>query len=48
MVPLLREAMILPITPDEALVVDITRGLESGTMIEQAHSILMKAAYGVG
>ena len=30
------EAMFLPRTPDEALVVDITRGLDSGRMIEQA------------
>jgi hypothetical protein len=54
------EAMILPLTSDEALnktrpqsknealVVDLARGLDSGSMIEQAYSILMKAAYGVG
>jgi len=42
------EATFLPLTPDEALVVDVARGLDSGSMIEQAHRILMKAAYGVG
>ena len=42
------ETMILPRTPDEALVVDVARGLDSGSMIEQAHSILIKATYGVG
>ena len=42
------EAMILPRTPDEALVVDITRGLDSGRMIEQAHRVLMHVAYSVG
>jgi len=40
--------MILPVTSDEALVVDVARGLDSGTMTAQAHNILMKAAYGVG
>ena len=30
------ETMILPCTPDEALVVDVASGLDSGTMIEQA------------
>jgi len=34
------KAMILPHTPDEALVVDVARGLYSGSMIEKAHSIL--------
>jgi len=29
-------------------VVDVARGLDSCTMMEQAHSILMKAADGVG
>jgi hypothetical protein len=42
------EEVILPLTPDEALVVDVARGLDSGSMIEQAHSILIKATYGVG
>jgi hypothetical protein len=36
------EAMILPLTPDEALA-DVARGLDSGSMIEQAHRILMQA-----
>jgi hypothetical protein len=42
--------MIFPLTPDEALVVDVTgsaRGFDSSSMIEQANSILRKAA-GVG
>ena len=39
--------MVLPLTPDEALSVDVARGLDSGTMIEQVHCILVKAAYGV-
>ena len=30
------EAMILPPTPEEALVVDVAKGLDSGSMIEQA------------
>jgi hypothetical protein len=42
------ETMILPLTPDESLVVDVARGLDSGSMIEQAHRILMQALYGVG
>ena len=42
------EMMILPLTPDEALVVDVARGLDSGSMIEQAHRILMQTPYGVG
>ena len=32
--------IFLPLTPDEALVVDVARGLDSGSMIEQAHRIL--------
>ena len=42
------ETMILPRTPDESLVVDVTRGLDSGSMIEQAHRILMQVSYSVG
>jgi len=42
------ETMILPRTPDEALVVDVARGLDSGSMIEQAHCILMQVPYSVG
>ena len=42
------ETMILPRTPDESLVVDVTRGLDSGSMIEQAHRVFMQAAYRVG
>ena len=34
--------MILPLSPHEALVVDVARGLDSGSMIEQAHNILMQ------
>jgi len=41
--------MILPRTPDEALVVDVAlRGLDSGSMIEQAYRILMQVPYSVG
>ena len=40
--------MILPRTPDESLVVDVARGLDSGSMIEQTHRILMHVAYSVG
>jgi hypothetical protein len=39
--------MILPLTPYVALVVDVARGLDNGSMIEQAHCILMQAPYGV-
>jgi hypothetical protein len=42
------ETMILPLTPDEALVVDVARGLGSGSMIEQAHRILMQVPCCVG
>ena len=41
------ETMILPRTPDESLVVDVARGLDSGSMIEQAHRILMQVSYSV-
>jgi hypothetical protein len=30
------------------LVVDVARGLDSGSMIEQAHHILMQVSYSVG
>jgi len=42
------ETMILPRTPDESLVVDVARGLDSGSMIEQAHRVLMHVSYSVG
>jgi hypothetical protein len=42
------KTMILPRTPDESLVVDVARGLDSGSMIEQAHRILMQVFYSVG
>ena len=42
------ETMILPRTPDESLVVDVARGLDSGSMIEQAHRILMHVTYSFG
>jgi len=42
------ETMILPRTPDESLVVDVARGLDSGSMIEQAHSVLMHVSYSHG
>jgi len=40
--------MIPRLSPDEAPVVDVARGLDNGTMTEQAHSVLVEAAYGVG
>jgi hypothetical protein len=33
------EAAVLPPTPDEALVVDVARGMDGGSMIEQAHML---------
>jgi len=42
------ETMILPRTPDEALVVDVARGLDRDSMKEQAHRILMQVPYSVG
>ena len=42
------EAVILPRTPDEPLVVDVARGLDSGSMIEQTHRIRMQVSYSVG
>jgi hypothetical protein len=33
------ETMILPLKPDEALVGDVARGLDSGSVIEQAHQV---------
>ena len=42
------KTMILPSTPDESLVVDVARSLDSGSMIEQAHRILMQVSYSVG
>jgi len=39
------KTMILPSTPDESLVVDVARSLDSGSMIEQAHRILMQVPY---
>jgi hypothetical protein len=42
------ETMILPRTPDETLVVHVARGLDSGSMIEQAQRILMQEPYSVG
>ena len=39
------ETVILPRTPDEALVVDVARGPDSGSMIEQTHRILMQVSY---
>ena len=42
------EPVILPRTPDEPLVVDVARGLDRGSMIEQAHRVLMHVAYSVG
>jgi hypothetical protein len=46
--PLEAETMILPRTPDESLVADVARGLDSGSMIEQAHRVLIQLSYSVG
>ena len=42
------ETVIRPRTPDEPLVVDVARGLDSGSMIEQTHRIRMQVSYSVG
>jgi hypothetical protein len=42
------ETMILLRTPDAALVIDVARGLDNGSMIEQAHRILMQEPDSVG
>ena len=42
------KAMVLPRSPDEALVVDIAGGLNGGDVIKQANGILMKTASRVG
>jgi hypothetical protein len=36
------DAMILALAPDEALVVDVTRRLDGGAVIEPAHGILVQ------
>ena len=36
------DAMILALTPDEAFVVDVARGLDGGAVVEPAHGILVK------
>ena len=41
------EAVILPRTPDEPLVVDVARGLDGGSMIEQTHRMRMQTSYSV-
>ena len=42
------KAMVLPRSPDEALVVDIAGGLNGGDVIKQANGIPVKAASRVG
>jgi hypothetical protein len=42
------EAMVIPLLPDEGLLDDVARGLNAGSMIEQANSVLVEAAYGFG
>ena len=42
------KAMVLPGSPDEALVVDIAGGLNGGAVIKQTNGILVKTASGVG
>ena len=42
------KAMVLPRSPDEALVVDVARGLNSCDMVKQANGVLVKTASRVG
>ena len=42
------KGVVLPLPPDEALVVDVTRGLNGGDMIKRADRILVKTASCVG
>ena len=42
------KAMVLPRSPDEALVVDIASGLNGGDVIKLANGILVKTASRVG
>jgi len=42
------EAELMIIPTDEALIVNVARGLDSGSMIEQAHHIIMQVPYSVG
>ena len=44
----IKEAVVLPLPPDNALVVDVTRGLNGGDVIKEADGILVKTASGVG
>ena len=40
--------MVLPRSPDEALVVDIARGLNGCDVVKQANGVLVKTASRVG
>jgi len=40
--------MVLPLPSDEALVANVARCLDAGSMIKQANSVLVEAACGVG
>ena len=42
------KVMVLPRTPDEALVVDIARGLNGCDVVKQANGVLVKTASRVG
>ena len=42
------KAMVLSRTPDEALVVNVASGLNSGDVVKQADSVLVKTASRVG
>ena len=42
------KAMVLPRSPDEALVVDIARGLNGCDVVKQANGVLVKTASCVG
>jgi len=46
--PMESDAMILALTPDEALVVNVTSGLGGGAVVEPAQGILVQTAYRVG
>jgi hypothetical protein len=39
--------MVIPLPPAEALVVNVARCLDAGSMIKQANSVLVEAACGV-
>ena len=42
------KVVVLPLSPDEALVVDVTGGLNGCDVIKQADGIIVKTASGAG